>query len=159
MLIQGFEILRPLENSRILKIFHKLRMKYLDLAPKSGQNDTQLVTFSTDFDRVESFLHGNSERGVSEFRSRVLIPLVRQSSALDHTRTVHLIPVLRKAKLTSTWRYAIDILLMLDIQIFLRQKMPDLIVILKLRIRWQCSLLSAWGDFWTLEFYSSAIWT
>ena len=42
MLIQGFEILRPLENSRILKIFHKLRMKYLDLAPKSGQNDTQL---------------------------------------------------------------------------------------------------------------------
>ena len=49
---QGFEILRPLENFRILKVFHKFLMKYLDLAPKSAQNDTQLVMFSTKFNRV-----------------------------------------------------------------------------------------------------------
>ena len=49
---QGFEILRPLQNPGILRFFHKFLMKYSDLAPESGQNDTQLAMFSTKFDRV-----------------------------------------------------------------------------------------------------------
>ena len=47
---QGLEI-QTTENSRKLQIFHKFLMN-LDLAPKPNQNDTQLVMFSTDFDRV-----------------------------------------------------------------------------------------------------------
>ena len=49
---QGVEILRPFENPGFLKIFHTFLMKYPDLAPQPGQNDTQLVRSSTKFDRV-----------------------------------------------------------------------------------------------------------
>ena len=49
---QGFEILRPIENYGEFKIFHKFLMQYSDPAPKPGQNDAQLLMFSTTFDSV-----------------------------------------------------------------------------------------------------------
>ena len=41
--VSNFPVIpRPFSKFRILKMFHSFLMKYPDLAPKSGQNDTQL---------------------------------------------------------------------------------------------------------------------
>ncbi len=49
------------KNPENLLFIHSFLMKYSDLAPKSGQNDTQLAIFSTKFHRFQSFLLEKSE--------------------------------------------------------------------------------------------------
>lgn len=61
--------LAQLENSGNFKMFHKFLMKYSDIAPKTRQNDTQLVMFSTKFHRVRAFYMEIQKEGPQNFES------------------------------------------------------------------------------------------
>ena len=68
---QNFEILRHLQIPGILKISHTFLMKNSDLAPKTGQNDTQLFMFSTKFHVFRVFYMDILKEGSHNFPGSV----------------------------------------------------------------------------------------